>query len=362
MIWPDMSGGHLQAVLFMMNRPEPIRQSSLLMVLATGVGHGASLLNGLDALAKESSEPWSTKVTQLRLFLEHGSSLSDAIASIPGLLPERTTVAVRVGEKTGTLRQVLTDEALRLMNPGESNSAVSGTLPASLLWLSLVGIVATAIISFQMVFIVPKFKKIFYDFGTDLPAMTSALIDVSDWSLQYWYLVLLPLLSGFAIVAVYATWGHYQYVSHGRLLWTEHIPRYWTPLLLQMLSVTVAARQTVRETLHFMLSELRPGLAATRVSTLRQAVESGEDCFQAMRRLHLLRRREAAFLNAASRNNHVDWGMLHLARTIERRRQVWLGRLTNAMLPTIVILMGLIVGFICIALFLPVIKLTNDLS
>ncbi len=357
-----MSGGYLQAALFMMNRPEPIRQSSLLMVLATGVGEGATLLNGLEALAQESASPWSDQVSRLRLYLEHGSTLADGLSSVPELLPEATTIAIRVGEKTGTLRQVLTDEAARLMKASGNDTPVSRNLPASLLWLSLMGIITTSILAFQMVFIVPKFKKIFDDFGTELPAMTHLLIDVSDWSMKYWFLVWFPAAGVLVTCAAYVAWGHYQYVSHGRMLYSEYLPRYWTPLLLRTMCITVAAQHSLRDTLHFVLSQLRPGRAATRISALRQAVDSGEDCFQAMRRLRLLRRRETAFLEAAGRTHHTDWALQHLAHSIERRRHAWVQRLINAVLPVAIIGMGCIVGFICVSLFLPVVKLTDGLA
>jgi len=357
-----MTGGYLQAALFMTNRSEPIRQSSLLMVLAGGIGQGTSLLTGLDALAKESSPPWSGQVGQLRVLLEHGTTLSDALTSVPDLLPEETRISIRVAEKTGTLRQVLTDEAHRLMNPPGHGTPVSRSLPGALLWLCVIGVVTSSIVSFQMIFILPKFKTIFYDFGTDLPAMTTLLIDAAGWATEYWYLVYIPIVSVLIISGGFGFWSHYQHVSRGRRLLTEHIPRYWVPLLLRMMSITVAAGDSLRETLHHILSELRPGLASTRISALRQAVDSGEDCFEAMQRLNLLRNRETAFLKSAARTSHADWGLRHLAVNMERRRQVWIHRVVNAILPVMIILMGIAVGFVCIALFLPILKLINDLS
>ncbi|MGB4737730.1 MAG: type II secretion system F family protein, partial [Fuerstiella sp.] len=99
----------------MLNRPEPIRQASLLMVLATGIGQASTLLNGLKALAAESGAPWSTRVMQLAALLEQGQTLSQALSAVQGLLPEPTLIAIRVGEETGTLRQVLAAEAQGLM-------------------------------------------------------------------------------------------------------------------------------------------------------------------------------------------------------------------------------------------------------
>ena len=164
-----MPSTQLQTALFMLNRPEPIRQASLLMVLASGVGHGDTLLEGLAAHANECRSPWADRVHSLRLLLEQGLPLSAALAANPNLLPEHAVHAIRVGETTGTLREVLQDEASRL-TLSLNNTPSPGIDPANaLLWLNTVGVILLCIVSFLMMFIIPKFKRIFEDFGTELP-------------------------------------------------------------------------------------------------------------------------------------------------------------------------------------------------
>ncbi len=75
----------IQMWLFMTNRSEPLRQASLLMLLAGGVGHGDTLLQSLRAHEQESKSIWANKVGQLRMLLEQGHSLSGALSIVSEL-------------------------------------------------------------------------------------------------------------------------------------------------------------------------------------------------------------------------------------------------------------------------------------
>ena len=355
-------GGNLQALLFIMNRPERIRQSSLLMVLATGLGDSESLLSGLKSLAMESKPPWSNRIIQLRVLLEQGQSLSEALSTARGILPDDTCTAIRVAEECGTLRQVLADEARRLMDNESAGTAVQASLPATGIWILAIWVMSASIVSFIMMWIIPKFKKIFEDFGTDLPDMTELLISYSDWFLAYWYLMALPGLTFIAFPGWYILRGYLNYLSYGRIQLAEHVPRMWSSLILRLLSLVVATGTSLENGIHAILKELQPGNAAAKLSAVRQRMMAGDDCLEALASQGFLKDREVTFLEASRRTGHLDWGLLHLSRTIDRRRGRWALRIAGLIQPCVLLAMGSVVAFIVIALFLPLIKLLNDLS
>jgi type II secretory pathway component PulF len=357
-----MNGGHLQALLFMLNRPEPIRQSSLLMVLATGIGHAPSLMAGLKALSEESSAPWSSKVEQLRHLLAQGQTLSEALTIATGLLPEQSVVAIRVAEQAGSLKQVLADEAHRLMQSETQGNAVQPGFAMTITWLSVIALQTFLIVNFIMVSIIPEFKAIFEGFGVELPGLTILLISLSDWFMSYWYILLLPGVCVAGYVLFMTLKGSLKRLQYGHVMWSEHFPRFWTPLILRLLSITVTAEKSLGDGVHAILKELQPGRAARALSGVRQRINAGSDCWQSLCDQGFLNRRELAFLESSARTRHLDWGLLHLARSVEHRRGRWLTLIGQVLQPVIVLAIGLIVGFIVIALFLPLIKMLNDLS
>ncbi len=352
----------IQMWLFMTNQSEPLRQASLLMLLAGGVGHGDTLLQSLRAHEQESKAIWASKVGQLRMLLEQGHSLSGALAIVSEFLPDQTISAIRVAEGTGALADVLMDEARRLHQQGREKSLTGGNLERDLLWAAAVLGIASTIVSFLMIFIVPKFVMIFTGFGVELPPVTMAAIAVSDYFMSYWYLFFLPgIATGCAIF-----WWMYssqrKKLVHGYPRFAEAWPRYWLPGILRTLSLSAASGQPLGRALDCVMQDLPPGRAATLVSQLRHRVHNGEDPIQTMKNVGLLRNSEAAFLTSSLKTHHLDWGLRHLADSVERRRRNFFRRATQFIGPGMILAMGFVVLFVVVAFFVPLTKLLNDLS
>ena len=352
----------IQMWLFMTNQSEPLRQASLLMLLAGGVGHGDTLLQSLRAHEQESKSIWASKVGQLRMLLEQGHSLSGALAIVSDLLPDQTISAIRVTEGTGALADVLMDEARRLHELGRAKTLTGGNLERDLLWAAALLGIASSIVSFLMIFIVPKFKEIFIGFGVALPPSTMKAIAVSDFVMSYWYLFFLP---GIATVCA-LFWLMYSSLRkklvHGYPRFAEAWPRYWLPGILRTLSLSAASGQPLGRALDCVMQDLPPGRAATLVSQLRHRVHNGEDPIETMKKVGLLRNSEAAFLTSSLKTHHLDWGLRHLADSVERRRRNFFRRLTQFIGPGIILFVGCIVMFLARAFFEPLITLLDELS
>lgn len=357
-----MSGDHIQAFLFMLNRPEPIRQSSLLMVLATGISDAPTLMAGLKSLAEESGQPWGGRVLQLRTLLAAGHSLTDSLHSVEGLLPEQSLIAIQVAEDAGSLKQVLAEEARRLMRSETTVTGVQPGLPETIAWLLAMAFVCQSIVGFLLIFIVPKLKAIFQNFGLELPESTKALIAISDTGSQLWFLIAFPIASLIITAAVFLGRSHLRFLSTGHVPLSQHFPRYWTPLILRLLSVVAAAQKSLADGVHQIQKEMRPGKAALNLSAVRQHLNGGEECWTALHRQGFLRGHEAEFLNSACRTRHLDWGLLHLSRTLERRRERWTQLCLSFLQPVAIICGGCVVGFVVVAMFMPLVKMIHELS
>lgn len=357
-----MAGGYLQTLLFMLNRPEPIRQSSLLMVLATGIGHAPSLLAGLKTLSEESKGSWARKVEQLGQLLSQGQMLSEALTIATDLLPEQSLIAIRVAEQTGSLKQVLADEAHRLMRSQSQGNAVQPSLGMTTVWLVFIAVQTFTIVSFIMIFMIPKFKAIFEGFGVELPDLTLRLITMSDWFLSYWYIIMLPMICvvGYGMALTFRS--SLNRLLSGHVLWSEHFPRFWTPMILRLLSLAVTAEKSLGDGVHAIQAGLRPGRASRALSSVRQGISAGSDCWRSLHVKGFLNTRELVFLKSSTKTRHLDWGLVHLARTVEQRRGRWLRLLVQILQPVAVLTVGLTVGFVVLALFLPLLKLLNGLS
>lgn len=353
---------HIQMWLFMTHQSEPLRQTSLLMLLAGGIGHGETLLHSLRAHEAESSGDWANKIGQLRLLMEQGHSLAASMTMVRDLLPDQTVSAIRTAESTGTLADVLVDEAKRISRSVQTASGGAVTMEALLLMLFSVGTIMFCVVSFLMLFIIPKFKEIFLGFGVELPNVTVTLISISDSVLSGWFLFILPV-TGIACLGLWWTYSSSRSkLIHGYHRLMEHSPRYWVPGVLRQLSLSAATGQPLSAALDSIMIDMPPGRAAERISGLRHRVMNGEDTIEAMQATQLLKTREAAFLKSALKTRHLDWGLRHLAEAIEARRaRIW-RRVPTILAPLMMLVLGFTVMFVCVAFFAPLIKLLNDLS
>lgn len=351
---------YVQTTMYLLGKPEPLRQSSLLVVLAGSLGHGEAFFRGLETYALEQTGVWSTRVSQLRGLLEMGYSLSEALAIVRDLLPPETISAIRIAEQAGTLPGILIAEAQRLTQD-RTASLLSSPL-AVLGYLSSLVCVLTIVISFLMVKVMPKLKEIFLGFGIELPAPTLLMMNTADMLITAWPAILPPIVASLVGSVLVVIVCRYQSLRYGSNFISNRWPRSWTPCILRQLSFAACAEQPLVNSLDSLMMEAPPCRATRQMSSLRHRVHSGEGLVDALTAAGFLKRREAMFLTAASAARHLDWALMHTANAIELRRDLWLQGIASLAVPVLMLTAGGLVIFVVIGLFAPVIKLINDLS
>jgi type IV pilus assembly protein PilC len=256
----------------------------------------------------------------------------------------------------------LIDEAQRISQNDQSDDFAGISTAGFLIMVPVVFVILVTVVTFLMINIVPKYAEIFRGFGTELPGPTRILIEITDWLLEYWYALFLPI-AGLLGLLVHQTIGSIRLrLKHGYHRMADYWPRYWVPGILRQLSLAAISGHPLSEALDCVLVDLPPGRAATRISGVRHQAHAGEDVITAMRSGGLLTQREAVFLQCSQQNRHLDWALRHLAEAIEVRRLQQVRRLLNILGPGLLIGLGMLVLFVCVAMFLPVVKLVNDLS
>jgi len=336
-----------------------VQQESLLLILGIAVRTQAPLAEEIDGLADSSRGWFRRQLRKLAERLRKGERLSDALDDLPGLVPPETVTALRVAESLGNLVPVIQQEALRLRRREERR--VQGRFSASgmVLYLCCVLCVAQVIVAFLMYWIMPKFKKIFEDFGMPLPPATMRLIRASDYfadhllAIGFWMTV---SIIGGAIVLVRR--GGWAGVDWGFL--SGVYPRLETPGVLRNLAQAVAVRRPLATALAGFELHHRRRHIRNRIRRVRDETVRGRDCFEPLSRHGLLNPREAAALTSAERVGNLAWALEGIADNIERRQLAREQVIAETVQPAIVIGLGLFIFFICTAFFIPLIYLLGS--
>ena len=154
--------------------------------LATMMKAGVPLLQSFDIVARGTNNASVSKLfTDIRGDVETGTSLSQAFRKYPLYFDSLFCNLVGAGEQAGILDDLLD----RLASYKEKMLAIKGKIKSALFYPAAVLVVAFIVVAVIMLFVVPAFKEVFSNFGADLPAPTLMVIAMSDFFVEYWYLV-----------------------------------------------------------------------------------------------------------------------------------------------------------------------------
>jgi type IV pilus assembly protein PilC len=195
-----------------------------------------------------------------------------------------------------------------------------------------------------------------------LPDITKILIGQSDAVVNFWYLTV-PLLSPIAAIILIMEYGDavgWRLASQ-RLL-GGFVARVYTPDLLRSLSHAVAAEQNLEVTLEGILHSSAAPELKNRLKSVLLELQQGMPCWNELGQHGFLRGGEVALLETAEKAGNLDWTLNAIADAIERRWSYRMYALMETYSPIVVLVPGFIVGFVVISLFMPLIKLLNDLS
>jgi type IV pilus assembly protein PilC len=244
---------------------------------------------------------------------------------------------------------------------------------------------------------VPQFKKIFDDFGSTLPPMTQILIDISNWVVNYWYLIpAIPFGINLIIKAI-------KLVPYGRFGWDLFILK--APIFGQLVEKNILSRST--RTLGTLLSSGVPILEALNITRetsnnmmferlfakVSESIRDGDAIAKPLKEhsipplnavamlfwtafvpivgalLYLTRYKKRVvddlvvnMVDVGEESGELDTMLYKVADTYDEEVAVLTESLTSLMEPLLIIFLGGAVGFIVIALFMPLIKLIQDLS
>jgi type II secretory pathway component PulF len=291
------------------------------------------------------------KVARVARLLEAGISLPDALQATPGVVSRDTILAARVGQSSGKLAYCLRHAAL--WRP----AALWLQVVARLLYPLLLLCCVVSIITFWMIYILPKMQRIFYEFHEALPESTERLISASYFAEEYGW------------IAVAAFFGFAAFVV---LLFFSSPLRWYLPIIarfyrmhvqgrvLKMLGLFLDAGKPVPQALGLLASSgYFSTIARWRLRRTQRLVEQGEALANSLRRGGLLPRSMAPLVQAAERMQNLPWALTELGENRANRARRLLRNLSLATTPVFVVIIGVIVGFVVLGIFSPVIELIS---
>jgi len=328
--------------------------------LATLVGAGLPIDEALGALSEQAENERQRALTMsLRARVMEGASLAQAMAEFPDAFPELFRASVSAGEQSGRLAGVLE----RLADYAEARDALGQKVLAALAYPLLLAVVAVAVVSGLLAWVVPQIVGVFQNLQQGLPLATRVLIALSTFLRGWGWLLLLVLL---ALV-----------VAARLALRSQATRRRWHALQLRLPLVgrLVRAADTARatRTLALLAGSAVPlldalGIAAQVVSNLpmrdalRQAsvrVREGSAFSRALGESGLFPPVALRLVASGERSGELPRMLDEAAAQQQRELDRWLTALTSVLGPAVILVVGAIVLFIVLAILLPIFDLNQ---
>ena len=331
--------------------------------LSTLQDAGLPILRSLKILEGQSKPgPLKNSLIGVIEDIESGNTLSEAMSKQPKAFDNLYVNMVKAGEAGGALEIILQ----RLAEFKERAQSLKRKVQGAMIYPCAVITVATLIVGFIMYYIIPKFKTIFMGFGTQLPAITELLITISDMVVKYFYLIPAIPVAVWLIIKIIRKNKTGEYV----LDWAS----LKIPLMGQILSKSIVAR-TMR-TLGTLVASGVPILESLTIArdtagnavfrkafdNIYAAIREGESIATPLKEARIVDDMVVNMIDVGEETGALDNMMYKIADVYDEEVSVLVDGLVSLLEPMMVVILGFIVGFIVIALFMPLVKLLNDLS
>lgn len=294
--------------------------------------------------------------------IEGGATLSEAMGKHPRAFDRLYCNMVKAGETGGVLDTILQ----RLADFREKAQRLKRRVISALMYPFAVIGFAGAILTFIMISIIPKFKEIFESLEVDLPPITIKLIAASDFLLNDW-----PILVAVPIAA-FITYKIVRLSRIGRFItdWIKmKVPIFGTIVSKSVISrfcrtlgTLIASGVPILEALNIVRDTAGNDVVARALGRVHDSIREGESIADPLRQSRVCDEMVVNMVDVGEETGDLDKMLMKVADAYDEEVDALVAGMMSLMEPLIVIILGLVVGTIVIALFLPLVKLIDQLG
>ena len=327
--------------------------------LATMMKSGVPIVSSLEIVANGHKNPRMAKMlNSIRADIESGSSLYEALSKHPVHFDELYRNLVKAGETAGVLETVLDTVATYK----ENIETLKGKIKKAMFYPAMVVAVALVVSAILLVFVVPQFQEVFRSFGADLPAFTMLVIRMSDFMVAYWWLVLAIVVGAGVsfIMAKKRSIAFSRFLDRtilklpviGQIMHNSSIARF-----SRTLGVTFRAGVPLVEALDIVAGATGNSLYEDAVRNIRDDVSVGYSVNMAMKQVNIFPHMVVQMTAIGEEAGALDAMLFKVAEFYEQEVNNAVDALSSLLEPLIMVFLGVIVGGMVIAMYLPIFKL-----
>ncbi|MGO4551565.1 type II secretion system F family protein [Lysobacter sp. 2RAF19] len=329
--------------------------------IATMLKSGVPIVTSMEIISGGQKNPkMRDLVNTIRTDIESGSSLSESLSKHPVQFDELYRNLVKAGESAGVLDTVLDTVATYK----ENIEALKGKIKKAMFYPAMVVAVALLVSAILLVFVVPQFKEVFANFGAELPAFTMLVINLSEFMVKWWWAIFGVI--GGTIVAFIMIKKRSTAFAHfldrvilklpviGKIMHEAALARF-----ARTLAVTFAAGVPLVEALDTVAGATGNTVYEQAVNRVRDDVAVGYQVNLAMKQTNLFPHMVVQMTAIGEEAGALDTMLYKVAEFYEMEVNNAVDALASLLEPIIVVMLGVIVGSMVVAMYLPIFKLAS---
>lgn len=327
--------------------------------LATMMSAGVPLVQSLEIVGRGHENPsMGELILGIKTNIESGRSLAESLAQYPLYFDDLFVHLVDAGERSGTLETLLDKIAIYK----EKTEKIKKKVKKALVYPAAVVVVAFIVTGILLYFVVPQFEALFQGFGADLPAFTKMVVGLSEFVQEYWWLVLLSIIgtvAGFIFVKKrslkfrrFLDRVMLKFPVVGDILYKSAVARF-----ARTLSTMFAAGVPLVEALESVAKASGNIVFEDAIFIMKDQVASGQQLQLTMQQAGIFPSMATQMVAIGEESGSLDAMCAKVADFYEEEVDNMVDSLTSLIEPLIMSVLGVLVGGLVIAMYLPIFKL-----
>jgi type IV pilus assembly protein PilC len=327
---------------------------------ATMINAGLPLVQSLDILAKQAENPALGEVTRQVVFdVESGHTLADAFSKHPKAFTDLYVNMVAAGEAGGILDTILG----RLATFLEKSDSLVRKVKGAMVYPGVIMAVAATAVTVLLIFVIPTFQKMFASVGLELPLPTRIVIGLSDLLLSYWWAMIIAVIAiAFLIRRYYQTPDGRKRIDHllltapvvGDLLRKSAVSRF-----TRTLGTLISSGVSILDGLEITAKTAGNRVIHDAVMESRNSIAGGETIAGPLEKSKVFPPMVISMIAVGEQTGGLDEMLSKIADFYDDEVDVAVSALLSLMEPLMIVVLGVIVGGMVVAMYLPIFDMMN---
>ena len=330
---------------------------------STLIGAGLPMSRSLKTAAEQStSKPMKAVIEDVTASVEAGKSLSDALAQHPDVFGDVYLSLVAAGEMSGTLDTALA----RLATQDEKDSNMISKIRGAMVYPGIIFLVIIAVLAFMLVAVVPEVRKLYEDMNKPLPDITKALVKISDFFANQWWIIL--------IIVVLVVWGvrTYRRTDAGKrtfALFKLNVPvfktlfqRLYMNRFCRTMEMLLGTGVSMLDAIHISARATSNFYMQQQFENAAEKVKSGKALSESVQDLDYILPLVPQMINIGEQSGKIDEMIGKAAEVYENELDEKIANISTMIEPFLMVIMAGLIGIVIAGTLLPIYSLVSSIS